>query len=441
MLFGLRGKALGEVPALSKRHLIADGIWVCSGRLGTAAGLLLGTRVLTEVVTPEALGEVILLLGFATLAYNTVCAPQMQAILRFCPDAERDGRLFEFRSTLVVLLRRNSALLLVLVTIVGLVYQILHDRQYGRILLLAGVVLLDVGRTFETNILAATRRQREFAIWTTADSVARPFASAAAALLFGSTPESVLAGYVIVSGILYLSFRLLLAPSVAPTQQKGAHFDSALATEIRRYSFPLILIGVTGWVTSQSDRYILEYFHLQSEVGVYAVVYALIGRPFTMVHGIVELTIRPVYFRYVSSSDKHHEREAIRFWLWTFTIVSIVGIVGTVFAKDLVARLFLAKEYRSGAQLMPVLAISSTLMCVSQILNTVSLAYKKSMNVLWSELAGAIALVTTGIPLIAKWGIAGAALASVVAYLAQFILAFVLASRYLRPREIQSFEC
>ena len=49
---------------LKEKQLFGDAFWALFGQLASAIALLAGTRVLTELVTPDIYGQVALLNGF-----------------------------------------------------------------------------------------------------------------------------------------------------------------------------------------------------------------------------------------------------------------------------------------------------------------------------------------------------------------------------------------
>ncbi|TAL42859.1 MAG: lipopolysaccharide biosynthesis protein, partial [Methylovulum sp.] len=64
---------------LKQKRLFGDAFWALFGQFGSALALLLGTRVLTEWVTPAVYGQVALLNGFVALgvavfSYPFICA-------------------------------------------------------------------------------------------------------------------------------------------------------------------------------------------------------------------------------------------------------------------------------------------------------------------------------------------------------------------------------
>src|SRR5512146_394995 len=85
-------------PERERGRILGEGVWVALGQVGEAIGLLVGVRVLTEIVSPDVFGTASLLIGIMTIASNVVSAPQLQALVRFYPDLASTGELHRLRS-------------------------------------------------------------------------------------------------------------------------------------------------------------------------------------------------------------------------------------------------------------------------------------------------------------------------------------------------------
>lgn len=406
------------------RRLLGEGAWVAIGTLGAALGTLVGMRLLTEFVPPGVYGNVSLLMGLLTLGTNLFCTPQMQAAQRFYPELCRQGQLARLRATLARGLTRSTALLAGIFVFAGMVLALLTDVSASWFLVLAALLGIEAARSLEINLLTAARRQKAYGVWRTAENWTRPIIAVVVVSALGATPQVVLGSYFVASTGLYLLARAVLRP-----EGGAAAPDGALGREIRQYALPLVPLALVAWTHSLGDRYILAQLVDLRSVGLYAAIYSLMSAAFNLPLGILMVTLRPVYFDAVSARDRHSEERVFRTWIRTAIVLCALGIVGVAVLDDLLLALFLAEDYRGAPPIMPVLATGFSLMALSQIYNTTSLAYKKSRNVLYSESGAALMAVASGIPLIAWFGLWGAAAATAMAYLVQAALAYGLAKR------------
>ena len=90
-------KALDFAKNLSGRRLVREGGWVASGQGVAVVAKIVGLRLITDLVSPQVFGEVVLLLGLAALGTNMFCVPVLSALVRFFPDAARGRRVAAMR--------------------------------------------------------------------------------------------------------------------------------------------------------------------------------------------------------------------------------------------------------------------------------------------------------------------------------------------------------
>ena len=430
--------ALRATPARSR--LLAEGGWVSAGVLASGLGTLVGMRLLTELVPPGTFGTVSLILGAVAFSSNVLCTPQLHAAARFYPEAVKcDDDLPRFRATLARGLRPAVALAAALVLAGGVAWSAWTGRLGWPIFVLAAALLAaEVGRLYEMSLLNAARRQRRYASWDAAESWARPLAAALAVVALGAESESILLGYLGATASLLWLFRRLDGRRDAGRRLDGprvvgpAVVDQELAREVRAYMLPLVPLALLSWIHSVGERYLLGGLVDVGAVGVYVAAYALVQRPLSLAPRILLTTLRPAYFEAVSASCRSRERETLRLWLGAAASVLALAVAAIYLLKDLLVTLLLAESYRGAAALLPVLAIGLSCQFLSQIFNTVSLAHKRSREVLYTEIGAAVAALGGGVVLILRFGLMGAALATCLAYLTHLTLAAGFAWRHLK---------
>ncbi len=427
---GLRQSLRSLRASPERRRLLREGGWATFGVLASGLGTLVGMRLLTELVPPSTFGTVSLILGLLTFSSNVFCMPQLHAVSRFYPEVVRgEGDLPRFRATLGRGLRRAVALVAGLILLAGAVSRLWSERL-PLLVFAAGAALLavEVSRLFEMSLLNAARRQRLYASWDAAENWARPLLAALAVVVLGPRAGSILLGYLAATGLLLLLFRRLGGRS--RTAAGDAAADPGLAREIRAYMLPLVPLALLSWIHSVGERYLLAGLVDVGAVGVYAAAYALVQRPLAIVPRILLTTLRPAYFEAVSAVRPERARRALRLWLGATAGVFVLAIGVVYWGRHLLVALLLAESYRGAAELLPVLAIGLAFHFLSQIFNTVSLAHKRSHEVLLTEIGAAAAALGGGIVLILRHGLMGAALATCLAYLVHLLLAAFFARRH-----------
>jgi len=396
---------------------------VFSGQVLTALATLIGIRLLTEFVSPKVYGTVALMIGLVTLGQNVFCAPLLQAAYRFYPDAALLRDVRGLRQTVSALLMKTTAVIVGIIVITGATCSLVKGIPYIVFLALAGLLVVDVCRLLEINLLSAARRQRPVAIWQAAEAFVKPGVALIAVILIGATSQAILLGYLVATGgillFVHLSrFKFEGMDSSHSNGKVGKH----LKKEIIHYALPLASLALVGWISSLSDRYIIGGLLGLRDVGIYAAAYGLINRPFMMASGVVSSTLNPVYNQSVSVQNKRLEKRIFRVWLLSTAAISAIGIVAIYFLSKWVALFCLAKEYRTGAVLMPWFAFGFSNLSLAYVFEKVLYAHKKTKLILIGQSVAAISSLAIVIPMTLQWGLRGTAAACPIYFLINLLV-------------------
>ena len=418
------------MKSLSKKNLLNEAAWSLTGKIISALGTLVGVRLLTEYARKEIYGKVGLLVAAMTLGMNLFASPLTSAAQRFYSDQALRGQVPLLRNTLISLLKWPAVILGTTILLLMFFARSIPDSV---LLTLAFLLVFQVIYNLEVSLLTAARRQKEVAFLGLSQTWLKPGFAVLAIILLGVSPFSILLGYSIATGGILLLFYLL------PVQVEGVSRpskplkpDRNLVNNIFRYSFPLMPLALVSWITSLSDRYIIGGTLGLGQVGIYTAGYGLISMPFLMVEGIIGQTLRPAYFQSVSSIDSITEKKILRYHLITTVGICVIGVLAVCFFKNLIAQLFLAKEYREAAILLPWIAVGISFQVISQIFEGVLIAYKKTLRLLMVHSLGAVISVVSVFLLCSRFGLSGAAVACPLYYLSMVVAGIALTSKLIK---------
>jgi O-antigen/teichoic acid export membrane protein len=416
---------------LSKyRTIIGQGAWVLAGQAATGALSLAGNRLITQFLSPELYGAVNLLQGSLVLLRTLFCSPMLNAALRFYPNAEGGN----FVPALRQLLRRSlgkSTISMGVITIVGgLIWTSISDERALIVPILVAYVALDVMRTLETTLLNAAREQRSNAILSVSEALIKPLLVVGFVLTFGTRIETVMGAFataILVTLILFFS-AIRSRPSGGE-----ATLPPTLAGQMWRYAIPLIPIALLTWTSSLSDRYIIELLSGDiASVGVYAAGYGLISQPFLLIHGVVALTLRPVYFAAVSRADEERAQRILLVWLATTTLICSSAVVLIYVLRFILVKIFLGPRYFGAVEFVPWIALGYFFYVIEQVLEQWLLAHNRTNLVLLAQTCGAVASLIVTVPLVLRFGALGAAYACPAYFLIQAGVAAALIKKSIK---------
>lgn len=417
---------------LWRTRLVREGGWVTAGQLITALAMLVSVRLLTEILEPDAFGELALLVGVAALALGLAATPTLQAVIRYYPDQLRQGRLGDLRVVSRGMVARSTVIAAFVIAAAWPVAGHAFGGSWFTGLLVAALLAVDVVRSFEVSLLHAARRQAATAVYYAADACARPLAALAAVMALGSTAEAALTGYIVGAGLVVAAMHLIVRPEGRTPGEPPATDPRravALGTAIRRYALPLVPLAIFAWISGLGDRYLIGGMLSLEQAGLYAAVYGLVSRPFLMVAGIVDQTVRPVLQNAIAAGDPKRLASAKRAWLMATGAGAILGFVAFVLLGELVGRLLLAEEYRSVIKLMPWVAAGYAIYIVSNVFSRFCYVFDDTKAVLLLTIIGSVIGIVVLLPAVHFYGLQGAAAVVPVRFGIELALSAMFARR------------
>jgi O-antigen/teichoic acid export membrane protein len=417
-----------------KLRILGDAGWMFAAQAASALGLLLGMRLLTEQVPPSVFGSVSLLIGLVTIGTDIFCVPLLDASRRFYPDSARCGQTEALRKSVRHSLVRTSGLFAAALLAFGAIAHRAIGVSLWAFVALATLLIAQVFRAFETDFLMAARRVRPYALATTAENWLRPALAIGVVLVFGACAEAVFLGYCAGSLAVCAALAAFRARSAQNLEDADRGTSPAFDRDLRSFAMPLMPLAVAAWISSAGDRYIVGGLVGPEAVGLYAAAYGIVSRPFLMLNGVLGVVFQPVYFDAVSSRNDGLARKSLRVWLTAAIAALSLGAVVTIVFRQEIAALLLAEKYRSCAELMPWIALGHVLMATSRVVEQPCYAYLRTSWITAVRWAGALCSIVVAIPLVAFYGLAGAAWAVPIYFGIELVTALWLTSFIRKPR-------
>lgn len=213
-------------------------------------------------------------------------------------------------------------------------------------------------------------------------------------------------------------------------RQLVARPSAAAFRQMLAYSIPLIPTTVFWWITSVSDRYMVNGFIGSDANGIYAVAYK-IPTILTLVSGIFMEA-----WQFSAVSESHgSRREHIRFfskvWCSFQSVLFVTASFIVAFAKPEI-RLLAAEGYFGAWEYVPVLAAAMIFSSFVSYLGSVYMVEKKSVRSFVTAMIGALLNIVLNLLLIpSEFGVQGAAIATLASYFTVFVIRAVDARRLI----------
>ncbi len=206
--------------------------------------------------------------------------------------------------------------------------------------------------------------------------------------------------------------------------------SKAVLTSLLKYSIPLIPTTVFWWITSVSDRYMVNEMISSTANGIYTVSYKL---P-TLLTLVSSIFMQAWQFSAVTEDDGNKQEHSLfysKVWGSFQAVMFLAGSAVIAFAKPVI-KLLTAADYYEAWKYVPLLSIAMIFTAFTSFAGSVYVVTKKSViSFLTAFLGAAINVVLNFLLIPSALGVQGAALATVVSYLIVFIIRAVNSQKYI----------
>ncbi len=207
-------------------------------------------------------------------------------------------------------------------------------------------------------------------------------------------------------------------------------FDKAIFKDIIRYSVPMIPATIFWWVTSVSNRYLVNGFIGAEANGIYAVSYKL---P-TFLTLISTVFMQAWQFSAVTESENTREEHIDFFskvWGSFQSVMFLVGAFVVAFSIPAI-KLLTTDAFYSAWKYVPMLAMAMVFSAFTNFMGSVYIVEKRSKNSFLTTMVGAVLNIILNFILIpSPLGVQGAAIATFVSYLLIFVIRAVNVIKYI----------
>jgi len=235
-------------------------------------------------------------------------------------------------------------------------------------------------------------------------------------------------GYIFISNLIasFITF-LMLVPGI-PWRRLG--IDTALLRKMLNYGWPLLIFGLAGIVNETFDRLILKHLlpdkaNAMVQLGIYGACYK-VSILMTLFIQTYRYAAEPFFFDQASSKNA---RETYASMMHYFIVVCLFIFLAIMLYIDLVM-LFVGRDFREGAGVVPVLLLANLFLGVFYNLSVWFKLTDKTKAGAAISIAGAAITLVLNFILIPIWGYMGAAWATLICYVSMMLISYLIGQRY-----------
>ena len=195
-------------------------------------------------------------------------------------------------------------------------------------------------------------------------------------------------------------------------------------------SMPLIFHGLSQIILSQADKIMLQKFTSGEIVGIYSFVVT-----FTHLINVIWLAFNntwvPFYFDDMKNRNLENIQKKTKNYVFLFT-----GIVcGFMLVAPEVSKLFVSSEFWGGIRLIPIFSVCMYMVFLYSFPVNFQFFHNRSLNIAIGTCLSAVLNIVLNFILIPRYGMYGAAIATLIAYISlfafhQFIATYIVGRAY-----------
>jgi O-antigen/teichoic acid export membrane protein len=417
-------------------RLSREGFWIIFGQAIAMLGLLVGVRVLTELLEPTAYGELALGMTLATLMSQILIGPLGNGASRFyAPAVERDD-LAGYLITIRRLLLQVVGVVAVMAIIAGIGLPLMGHPYWAALAVAALVFAVFNGcSSLVSGIQNAARQRSIVALHQGIDAWLRWLLAAGLMIWLGGHAVVAMGGYAVAAAVVLGSQYWFLRKSF-PKRQDAARRATDWQAEIWSYSWPFASWGVFTWAQLVSDRWALELFATTEEVGFYAALYQLGFYPIAAATGMIVQFLTPIFFQRAGDASDRTRNADVAALSRRLSMVAGVVTAGLFLAAFLfhgaLFRAFVAGDYRSVSHLLPWVVLAGGMFATGQTIGLDLMSRMKTQAMIMAKIVTALLGTALSFAGAYCYGIAGVVGASVLFSLTYVLWMGALSARHNR---------
>ena len=234
--------------------------------------------------------------------------------------------------------------------------------------------------------------------------------------------EGYLYGQIIGSAILTPFFLYITSKQINFT------FVKQYAISALKYSIPMLPALVSAWAMSTIDRVFIERYFDTQDVGIYSLGYK-IAMLVTVITGAFYKAYNPYYFKLATTGVREEVLLQLKKTNTVYVLLVIVaGSMLALFSKEIIY-MFFDPVYLKTYKVIMIVSLAFAISSFGGIFNLAIYQEKKTIFLMYTNLASCFVNIGLNFILISKYGILGAAWSTVITYFVLILLSFHYAKK------------
>lgn len=392
------------------KTLMSNTLLISIGTFGSKLLVFFMTRFYTGYLTPSDYGTADLITQTANLLFPIISLGITEGVFRFALDKALDRRSVFSSGFFTITL--GAVLFLAIIPLLNLVKEF-----EGFIWLIVVYTMASCYHSLCAQYIRALGKTGLFAV----QGIVNTAMVIVLNIVFLAVYGMGVTGYVLSVVIADSLCTLFLILKERLWKEITLKINKQVIPAVLKYSIPLIPTTIFWWITSASDRYMVNGFIGSEANGIYAVSYKL---P-TLLTLVSTIFMQAWQFSAVTEEGGDRKEYAEFFggvWRSFQAVMFLAGSAVIAFAKPAMM-ILTTDEFYSAWEYVPLLAVSMVFTAFVSFLGSVYVVRKKSNLSFITSIPGPVINIVLNFLLIPSFlGVQGAAIATVISYFVVFVI-------------------
>lgn len=210
----------------------------------------------------------------------------------------------------------------------------------------------------------------------------------------------------------------------------GVSANKSIISDMFKYCVPLIFTAIAWWINSSLDRYFVSGMMGVSANGIYSVSYKIPN----ILTAFQTVFTQAWSISAVTAFDKDDKDGFMGHTYEMFAMLMIMACSGIMLINEPLSRILYAKEFYEATYYVPYILIATLFSALAGYFGGIFAAVKDSKTCAASTIISATVNMVLNAVFIPLFGIAGAAVATMISYFCSWIVRAVVARKYIKMK-------
>jgi len=386
-------------------------IWIVIGQAFTIFISFFIMKYLTKMGVSD-FGKYSLTLSIAAFFSSILYGPVEQGILRFYHEHLNNGTSKSF----LRIYNKFLLLISVIILIVGLIYFLINsiNKDYLEILTIS-LYIIFFSTTLSYNSILNLLRKRKLNAFL---QVFEKITIFIAIFLLYKSHNFIFKNVILILLIftsIFFYFKYLYLNKIIPNddlvKDSGNFSLKSTLNSLYIYCIPFVAWGITGWLQSNSEKWVILNYLNTKEVGIFSLLTVIANYLIATPIGILNQFIQPILFNKISNkSITYSLTQTILFNKYLILLISIITssafIITFLFEKQII-KIIANESFITEKRVLPFICLSIGIFNLAQILANIGIVVKKPKIYIWPKIILGILSLILNIIFIIYFGLIG----------------------------------